>query len=67
MQINSILENIEKLPLNQQINLVKIIQNRIIQKKRDNILKNSDNAEKEYEQGLLKEESAEDLTNKLSE
>ncbi len=61
-----ILENVDNLPLKIQIQLVDVIKKRIIQKKRELILKSAESPIEEYNSGLLNEESAEDLIALLS-
>lgn len=58
MQYNHILESVDNLPIKQQIRLVEIIRQRIINRKRETILMNSETAHKEFTAGELKEESA---------
>ncbi len=67
MQYNHILESVDNLPIKQQIRLVEIIRQRIINKKRETILMNSETALKEFTAGELKEESASEFIQRLSD
>ena len=67
MQYNHILESVDNLPLKQQIRLVEIIRQRIINRKRETILMNSEAALKEYSSGELKEEAASEFIQRLSD
>ena len=67
MQYNHILESVDNLPIKQQIRLVEIIRQRIINRKRDTILMNSEAALKEFTAGELKVESASEFIQRLSD
>ena len=66
MLYNNILETIDELPLNQQIQIFEILKQRIIQKKRSKIQENAELAIKDYQEGYLVEETAEELISRLS-
>ncbi len=66
MKLNSILESIESLPLSSQVHLARILNKRIIKKKRIIIQINAESAIKDYKQGKLFEEKAEDLISRLT-
>jgi hypothetical protein len=66
MQYNMILENVDNLPLKMQIRLVDVIKKRIIEKKRELILKSAETSLNEYNSGNLSEETADELIQRLS-
>lgn len=66
MQYNMILENVDNLPLKMQIRLVDVIKKRIIEKKRELILKSAESSLNEYNSGKLNEETADELIQRLS-
>lgn len=66
MYYNSILESIDELPLSQQIQIFEILKQRIIQKKRNKIQENAELAIRDYQEGYLVEESADELISRLS-
>lgn len=66
MQYNMILENVEGLPLNMQIQLVATLKSRIIEKKRELIINSANASLVEYQNGKLKEETAEEMIARLS-
>lgn len=67
MLFNNILETIDELPLNQQIQIYEILKQRIIQKRRNNIQENAELAIRDYQEGYLVEESADELISRLSD
>ncbi|MDT3738152.1 MAG: hypothetical protein RO257_01485 [Candidatus Kapabacteria bacterium] len=66
MLYNNILENVENLPLNMQIRLVATVKSRIIENKRELIKHSALVAKEDYQKGILKEESADELITRLS-
>jgi|APMed6443717190_1056831.scaffolds.fasta_scaffold68181_2 hypothetical protein len=66
MLYNNILETIDELPLNQQIQIFEILKQRIIQKKRNKIQENAGLAKRDYQEGYLVEETAEELISRLA-
>lgn len=66
MNYNHILDSVEELPIKQQIQLVEIIKKRIIEKKRENILKNFQDSILEFDSSQLEEESASEFINRIN-
>lgn len=66
MQYNMILENVENLPLNIQIQLVETLKKRIVEKKREIIYNSAKDSLSDYQNGVLIEETADELIERLS-
>jgi len=66
MSFAEILEAVDNLPLNQQIMIVSTLKSRIIEKKRENLLKESQKAQQDYINGEIFEETADEFINRLS-
>ena len=60
------LDIIESLPEEQQENLVKIVQQRLIERRRGILAKNIKKAQKEYMRGEVKRGTVDDLIQELS-
>lgn len=61
-----ILEIIESLPKYQQENIIKIVQKRLIEYKRELLAQNVKEARQEYKRGEIKKGSVDDLMKDLS-
>ncbi len=64
---DQILEKIDTMPLEEQELLIEILRNRYREKRRDEILKNSEEALEEYRKGLIAEGTVADLLKELEE
>jgi hypothetical protein len=60
------IEMIESLPDNQQENIIKIIQQRLIERKREMLANNIKEAREEYKRGEIKKGTIDDLLKDLS-
>lgn len=65
MNYNDILETFEEFPVEDQINLANILYKRAIDKRRDEITGELQNAEREFHAGILKPQNAEDIMKDL--
>jgi len=59
--LNEVLQVIDNMPLQQQSLIIKILENRYREKRRDEILKNYKQTLQEYKRGLTKRGSVADL------
>ena len=67
MSYADIIEAVDNMPLNKQIQFVELIKKKIIDKKREIILKESKIALQDYYDKQLIEESAESMISRLSD
>ncbi|HAC62836.1 MAG TPA: hypothetical protein DCF68_04695 [Cyanothece sp. UBA12306] len=61
------IDTVEALPLEQQIMLIEIIQNRLRERKRTQLLENVEQAEQDYHQGNINRGSVANLMAELDE
>ncbi|MBA2493982.1 MAG: hypothetical protein H0V31_04720 [Acidobacteria bacterium] len=61
LKFADILEAVEELPLNEKEVLVDILQNRLIEIRRNQLEKDIENAEREFEQGLCKPATVDEI------
>lgn len=61
------LDIIESLPEYQQEDIIKIVRNRLIEKRRDSIAENIKEAREEYSRGKVKKGSVDDLMKDITE
>ncbi len=61
LKFADVLEAIEDLPLNEKEVLVDILQNRLIEIRRNQLEKDIENAEREFEQGLCKPATVDEI------
>lgn len=61
------LDAIESLPEYQQDDIIRIIENRLIEKRRDTIAKNINEARKEYSRGEVKKGNVDDVMKEITE
>ena len=59
------LETVESLTIDEQTMLIEIIQNRLREQQRQELLKNVTQSEKEYTQGNFRRESVDELMNEV--
>jgi hypothetical protein len=59
------LETVESLTIDEQTILIEIIQNRLREQQRQELLKNVTQSEKEYTQGNFRRESVDELMNEV--
>ena len=59
------LETVESLTIDEQTMLIEIIQNRLREQQRQELLKNVAQSEKEYTQGNFRRESVDELMNEV--
>ncbi len=63
--INEILDKVNEIPLEDQGLLLELIRNRYREKRRDEILANAHQSEKEYKKGLTSNGSVSDLLREM--
>jgi hypothetical protein len=61
LKFADILEAVEELPLNEKEVLVDVLQNRLIEMRRNQLEKDIENAEREFEQGLCKPATVDEI------
>lgn len=61
------IDTVEALPPDQQVMLIEIIQNRLRERKRNELLKNIVQSEQDYDQGNIRRGSVADLMAELDE
>jgi hypothetical protein len=66
MKYNDVIEYVDSLPIDKKIDLIDIINNRIREQRRNEIYTNYLEAESDFSQSNLSEESADDLIQRLS-
>lgn len=65
LKFADILEAVEELPLNEKEVLVDVLQNRLIEMRRNQLEKDIENAEREFEQGLCKPATVDEIMREL--
>ncbi len=66
INFNDVLEIVESLPEEQRESLIEIVKNRLIEERRDRLVKSINEAKEEYARGNFKKGTVDDLMREIS-